>query len=96
MSELSLFRSATSIETALRPDADVIMMSGDVSECVAQIPDRSIALIVTSSPYNLGKAYEDRVSIEAYLQTQEELITQLCRVLRDDGSICWQVVLCQA
>lgn len=91
MSELPLFRSATSIETAFRPDADVIMMSGDVSECIAQIPDRSIALIVTSPPYNLGKAYEDRVSIEAYLQTQAELIAQLCRVLRDDGSICWQV-----
>ena len=35
--------------------------------------------------------YEDRVSIEKYLRSQEQVISQLLRILRDEGSICWQV-----
>jgi adenine-specific DNA-methyltransferase len=58
---------------------------------VATLPDNSISLIVTSPPYNLGKDYENRVSIEQYLETQAKTIEQLVRVLRVDGSICWQV-----
>ena len=30
-------------------------------------------------------------SIEKYLETQEEVIEQLIRVLSEKGSICWQV-----
>lgn len=91
MNESSLFRSAKPIETAFKPDAEIIFFTGDVSEFVAQIPDNSIALVVTSPPYNLGKEYENQVSIEQYLKTQAQLIAQLYRVLREDGSICWQV-----
>lgn len=91
MSELSLFRSAKPIETSFRPDAEIVVFSGDVSEFVTQVPDNSVALVVTSPPYNLGKEYENRVSIEQYLKMQTQLIAQLYRVLREDGSICWQV-----
>jgi len=91
MNELPLFRSAKPIETTFKSDAEIVIFSGDVSEFVAQIPDSSVGLIVTSPPYNLGKEYENRVSIEQYLQTQAQLIAQLYRVLREDGSICWQV-----
>jgi adenine-specific DNA-methyltransferase len=48
-------------------------------------------LIITSPPYNLGKNYENRVSIDKYLETQTRIIGQLYRILRDDGSLCWQV-----
>ena len=48
-------------------------------------------LIVTSPPYNIGKSYEKRESIEKYLQKQEKLIAELIRVLSEQGSICWQV-----
>lgn len=91
MRELPLFRSAKPIETGFQSDAEIIIFSGDVSEFVAQIPDNSVALVVTSPPYNLGKEYENRVSMEQYLKTQSQLIAQLHRVLREDGSICWQV-----
>lgn len=91
MSELSLFRSAKPIETSFRPDAEIVIFSGDVSEFVTRVPDNSVALVVTSPPYNLGKEYENRVSIEQYLKMQTQLIAQLYRVLREDGSICWQV-----
>ncbi len=91
MSELPLFRSVKPIETSFKSDAEIIIFSGDVSEFVAQVPDNSVALVVTSPPYNLGKEYENRVSIEQYLKTQSQLIAQLHRVLREDGSVCWEV-----
>ncbi len=91
MSELPLFRSIKPIESDFNPDAEIVIFSGDVSEFVAQVPDNSVALVVTSPPYNLGKEYETRVSIEQYLKTQSQLMAQLYRILREDGSICWQV-----
>ena len=66
MSDLPLFRSVKSIETTFNPDAEIIIFSGDVGEFIAQVPDNSVALIITSPPYNLGKEYEDRVSIGEY------------------------------
>ncbi len=87
----ALFRENKPIETGFRPEAEIVVYNGDVSEFVAEIPDDSVALIVTSPPYNLGKQYENRVSIEQYLETQTQVIAQLHRVLREDGSLCWQV-----
>ncbi|MFN3334985.1 MAG: DNA methyltransferase, partial [Caldilinea sp.] len=91
MSDMPLFRSTTSIETQYNPDAEIVLGTGDVNRFIQQIPDRSVTLVVTSPPYNLGKEYEDRVSIEHYLQEQSRLIAQLHRVLADDGNLCWQV-----
>lgn len=91
MSNMPLWKPFQPIETSFKSDAEIIIFSGDVNEVVAQVPDNSVALIVTSPPYNLGKEYENRVSIQQYLQTQCQLIAQLYRVLREDGSICWQV-----
>lgn len=48
-------------------------------------------LILTSPPYNVGKAYETKTSIEKYLETQEEIIDELVRTLSDQGNLCWQV-----
>lgn len=48
-------------------------------------------LIITSPPYNVGKEYEKRKSIEDYLSDQEELIDELVRTLSDRGNLCWQV-----
>ena len=56
-----------------------------------KLPDSSIALIVTSPPYNIGKAYEKRSSLESYVEQQKEIIAECVRLLKDRGSICWQV-----
>lgn len=88
---LPLFETPKQIETRFRPDADLVLYQGDVGDFIDTIPDNSISLIITSPPYNLGKDYEDRVSIEEYLNSQERVIAQLYRILRSDGSICWQV-----
>ncbi len=91
MNDLPLFRLPKPIEDTFRSDAEIVVFNGDVSDFIKQIPDNSITLVVTSPPYNLGKAYENRISIEKYLRSQTQLINQLYRVLKNDGSICWQV-----
>ena len=70
MSELPLFRSAKPIETSFKSNAEIIIFSGDVNEFIAQVPDNSVALVVTSPPYNLGKEYENRVSKEAPIEKE--------------------------
>ncbi len=89
--DTSFFATKSSIDTKYNPDAQLILYPGDVNNFLPTIPDRSLSLIITSPPYNLGKEYEKRVTIEDYLNTQIPLIKELYRILRDDGSICWQV-----
>lgn len=91
MKNLPLFNAPKQIESSFSPAAEIVLFQGDVSEFVANIPDNSVSLIITSPPYNLGKEYENRVSIEQYLETQAQVIRQLYRALRQDGSLCWQV-----
>ena len=53
--------------------------------------DGAFQLIVTSPPYNLGKSYESRSGLDAYLAGQENVIEECVRLLADSGSLCWQV-----
>lgn len=55
------------------------------------LPAESVKLVMTSPPYNIGKSYETRRNIEEYISGFEALITELVRMLSEDGSICWQV-----
>jgi adenine-specific DNA-methyltransferase len=55
------------------------------------LPNDSIKLIVTSPPYNLGKEYETKSSLDAYLEAQSACIKEAVRLLHPKGSICWQV-----
>lgn len=48
-------------------------------------------LIVTSPPYNIGKSYERRSSLEKYVQDQAQVISECARLLSNEGSLCWQV-----
>lgn len=48
-------------------------------------------LIITSPPYNVGKSYETKQSIEKYLASQRSIIHELVRTLSPNGSLCWQV-----
>ncbi len=72
-------------------DADVVLFHGDCLEFMKTLPDKSVKLVVTSPPYNIGKEYEKRRSLDVYLAEQEEVIKEAVRILKDDGSICWQV-----
>ena len=58
---------------------------------MAQLTDESMQLIVTSPPYNLGKVYEGRTSLDAYIDSQKRVIEECVRLLHPKGSLCWQV-----
>ncbi len=55
------------------------------------LPAASMHLIVTSPPYNLGKEYEARRSVDVYQEEQAAAIAEAVRLLHPNGSICWQV-----
>jgi adenine-specific DNA-methyltransferase len=73
------------------PAAEVVLYPGDCLKLLREIPDKSVQLVVTSPPYNIGKAYEKEQPFDEYLRTQAKVITECERVLKDGGSICWQV-----
>ncbi len=54
------------------------------------LPSDSVKLIITSPPYNIGKAYETKTSIEEYIKNIEPMLTEFVRILSEDGSLCWQ------
>ncbi|MGI5879159.1 MAG: DNA-methyltransferase [Syntrophomonadaceae bacterium] len=82
-----------STSTLFKLDADytVDMSVMDNLVYLNKIPDGSIHLIVTSPPYNIGKKYEKKASLENYIADQAAIIKECVRVLHPNGSLCWQV-----
>lgn len=64
---------------------------GDAFSKLKKIEDGKFDLIITSPPYNIGKEYERKNSIEEYLKEQEKIIYELVRLTSSKGNICWQV-----
>lgn len=89
--EGDLFSSQPQISTAFSHDAHIVLHLGDTLDFLATIPPETVQLVVTSSPYNIGKEYETRVAIDSYLSDQDRVIEHLVRVLKPGGSLCWQV-----
>ena len=71
--------------------ADLVLFQGDCLDLLPTLPPGSMKLIVTSPPYNLGKEYERRLSLDEYLRQQQQVIELCHRALHAQGSICWQV-----
>ena len=67
------------------------VIHGDCLDTLMKIEDNKFDLIITSPPYNIGKEYEKKQSIQKYLEWQKPILEQLARVLSKEGSICWQV-----
>jgi len=87
---LNVTKKNLMISSKYSVDADVVLECNDSAQFTRKIPDETIQLIITSPPYNIGKAYETQVSIQDYLDTQTELIYELVRTLKPNGSLCWQ------
>ena len=71
--------------------AEYKYLLGDSLKRLKEFEAGKFKLIMTSPPYNVGKEYEAKKSIEAYLEIQNDIIKELVRVLHPSGSICWQV-----
>ena len=55
------------------------------AEQMGALPDNSVALAFTSPPYNVGKDYDDNMSLSAYLDLIESVASEVYRVLRPGG-----------
>lgn len=91
MQDLPLFQQPEAIASYYDPQARLVLYAGDVGDLSSELPHESVSLIITSPPYNIGKTYETRGAIDDYLCKQEQVIGKLCQLLKQDGSICWQV-----
>lgn len=70
---------------------DVYMRCQDNMAFMHGLPAESMKLIVTSPPYNIGKSYERKYSLDSYLADQSQVISECVRLLHPQGSLCWQV-----
>jgi len=71
---------------------DHALWQGDALAYLKALPNEPIFdLIITSPPYNIGKEYETRKKLSAYLQGQRLIIDELVPRLKVGGSLCWQV-----
>ncbi|MDP6119049.1 MAG: site-specific DNA-methyltransferase [Planctomycetota bacterium] len=61
---------------------------GHSSEKMKELPDSSVALMVTSPPYNVGKDYDDDLSLDEYLGLLERVFRETYRVLEPGGRAC--------
>ena len=57
------------------------------SESMSELPDASVHLIITSPPYNVGKEYDQDLSLEEYLEMLGKVFTESYRALVKGGRI---------
>lgn len=87
-------RKEQAIAAAIENNSPVLLYGGDCLPFIRSLPQGPLFdLIVTSPPYNIGKMYEKGKlrSREEYIAWQEEVIYSLYPLLKERGSICWQV-----
>ena len=76
---------------AIPDTAAAAIFQMDAGHFLDALPQQEIFdLIVTSPPYNIGKAYEKEMPLDEFILWQREIITKLCPLLKETGSICWQ------
>lgn len=60
------------------------------------IPEKSIDLVITSPPYNVGINYkdnDDNISYKEYLNWTEKWLFKVFKLLKDDGRFCLNIPL---
>lgn len=69
--------------------SNVQILIGDCREVLRTIPSKSVKLVVTSPPYNIGKPYgkyKDKIPLNEWEELIDEVTKEIYRVLTDDGS----------
>ena len=61
------------------------------SETMEELPDNSVHLMITSPPYNVGKEYDDDLTLNDYRAMLKRVWQETYRVLVDGGRVCINV-----
>lgn len=67
------------------------IINNDRMKLLKNLKNNSVQLIITSPPYNIGKSYEKKETLDVYLNEQEKTLKECYRILKKKGSLCWQV-----
>ena len=90
MNDIKIIRNQNDIKSINLDDIAIFGM--DAEKFLDSLPEEPIFdLVVTSPPYNIGKEYEKKVSLDQYMAWQKRIIEKIYVRLKDTGSICWQV-----
>ncbi|HEY2982268.1 MAG TPA: site-specific DNA-methyltransferase [Anaerolineales bacterium] len=78
------------VENAIPPERlDRVLQAS--SEQMSDLPDASVHLMVTSPPYNVGKDYDEDLTLEEYLAFLRRVWAETYRVLVPGGRACINV-----
>jgi site-specific DNA-methyltransferase (adenine-specific) len=64
---------------------------GDAREVLKKLPDSCAHLMITSPPYNVGKEYDEDLTLGEYLDFIGEVMREVYRVLVWGGRVCFNV-----
>jgi adenine-specific DNA-methyltransferase len=67
-------------------DASWELLVGDCLELLGTVKTGSVALVLTSPPYNIGKPYEQPIPLEEYLAWCQVWLAEVRRVLTPNGA----------
>jgi len=73
------------------PEKNINKIFCKSSERMEELPDNSIHLIVTSPPYNVGKEYDENLSLQEYRNFLIRVWKEVYRVLVPGGRVCINV-----
>ena len=80
-----LAKLSLSDDTTLNTATEVDRIHPHSAESMPELPDNSVALMVTSPPYHVGKDYDSDGSFEDYLALLERVFVETHRVLEPGG-----------
>jgi modification methylase len=82
-------RALRTVETTTdrKPSEEVVASAlyAHTAESMPELPDDSVALMVTSPPYHVGKEYDSDRSFEEYLELLRSVFKETYRVLEPGG-----------